>query len=54
MNTENPSSATTASEVATLKTGLTVTMEKGSIPSGLTIGAAALVDGFTVATSLVY
>ena len=30
MNTENPSSATTASEVATLKTGLTVTMEKGS------------------------
>lgn len=30
MNTENPSSATTASEVATLKTGPTVTLEKGS------------------------
>lgn len=29
MNTENPSSATTASEVATLKTGPTVTLEKG-------------------------
>ncbi|KAB0384142.1 pyrin isoform X3 [Muntiacus reevesi] len=30
MNTENPSSATTASEVATLKTGPTATLEKGS------------------------
>ena len=30
MNTENPNSATTASEVATLKTGPTATLEKGS------------------------